>query len=218
MGYWHLTPPCLRPQGAPQCYLTLALLTHRSCVESPVPSRRSFAKGPLYFLAAPLAARVTADAWVQAELRALSHEGGAHSTLQVEKTWAWEDVFLGLALSHVNNRSVLNLFAVDAGLANSFSSLYQPGLKLAPTTALWHAMTLGSQRKKSVSRIGHVHAWQRANHCALAVHSLICFNFTGCAGGQWRSCYTIFRPAARGTKCSTRLIDVAALMRNSTAA
>jgi len=169
-----------------------------------------FAKGPLYFLSAQLAARVTSDPWVQAELRTLSREIGVGAATRAEKTWAWEDVFLGLALSMVTNGSALNLFAVDAGEADHFSSLWETGLKLAPTTALWHPVTWGVQRRKSVDSIGRAHVWQRTHHCSLAIKGLLCHNYTSCAGGRWRSCYSNFVSTNGARKCSPRLVDLLA--------
>ena len=173
-----------------------------------------FAKGPLYFLSSLLAASVTRSAWVRRELDYLIGGPISAGGTRHEKTWAWEDVFLGFALSMVANASMSGLVAIDAGMLGSFSSLYEPGLKIAPTTALWHPVTLGSQRIKAVGRVGLAHVWQRTHHCSLVPSALSCHPYRGCSGGQWRSCYTRFKPArqleGKSNGCSTRLVDVLA--------
>ena len=165
-----------------------------------------------------LAARVTRSRWARHELQRLVSDSGSAGGVRDEKTWAWEDVFLGFVLSMVANASASRLVAVDAGLVGSFSSLYEPGLKIAPTTALWHPVTLGAQHRKAVGRVGLAHAWQRTHHCPLVPSTLSCHAYRGCAGGQWNSCYTSFKAAPREkglSRCSTRLVDLLAWAKQS---
>lgn len=170
-----------------------------------------FPKGPLYLLSRQLVAETLAGAWARAE-RERAIASGLADPHSDEATWPWEDVFLGAAIA----RSVpggarrQNLFAVHvggSGYPGVFSEEY--GLKMAPATLIWHAVTKGREE-----RFHKLEEWAAARGCDLAFSRLACrAKYVACTGAQWHACEPLLgraRRAGRGQRaqngsCSMRL-------------
>ena len=154
-----------------------------------------FAKGPLYFLDARLAAQLAAD-------RRLAHH--ARTALRSandsnrEPTWPWEDIYTGLALANLATGA--GLAAVHIGSSAFLESFSNPnrgdGLVMRRSALLWH------DRAKKAPHIVKADAWAAARPCAAAdgagekrgAVSLSCRDtYRSCSGARWLQCAAAWR-------------------------
>ena len=180
------------------------------------PRGRSFPKGPLYLLASPLAARIASARRTHQRLeRTLASVIGAEDA----PIKPWEDVYTGLSLAESVRASggektvglrnsaaasapkvamaVDDLVMVHMGCA-VFTEMW--GLFTTSATALWH------MRTKVASRIGTVHRWAAAHHCALPSLTLRCQHrpWQSCSGARWLRCHPVYNYSA----CSFKLVNL----------
>ena len=127
IGTWHI---CSHPTG--NWYPLTCLHERMSTV----------AKGPLYFLSQPLAARLSADTSTLMRADAAlattdEHRSGGHRGVprHAEKL-VWEDVWMGYALSMLEPAPSLGLVTISWNLY-----FEEWGFGVTPTALLWHAKT-----------------------------------------------------------------------------
>ena len=154
-----------------------------------------FAKGPLYFLDASLAAQLAAD-------RRLAHHARAAlrsaNDSRREPTWPWEDIYTGLALANLATGA--GLAAVHIGSSAFLESFSNPnrgdGLVMRRSALLWH------DRAKKAPHIVKAEAWAAARPCATAdgtgarggAVSLSCRDtYRSCSGARWLQCAAAWR-------------------------
>ena len=165
-----------------------------------------FARGPLVFISRALASRVVAPgSWARAELPAAVASG---NETRRELTWPWEDVFLGLAIAHLDgigggSSGVGVRGSSDVGgssktataiTTTSSSSTASPlfmhlgdeyvtsrwGFCLAASTLVWHMRT---KTVGALERIAKAGEWARQHHCAPSSFDVKCAKhpWVGCS-------------------------------------
>ena len=116
-----------------------------------------FAKGPLYFLSAPLVAELLASDWLARHLQA-TLQSAANESFR-ERNLPWEDVYSGYAAARVAKAGD-DLAIVDA--TPIVSDAY--GVRVRPATQVWHM-----HHTYRPSRIAFVHHWLEARQHACPV-------------------------------------------------
>jgi hypothetical protein len=145
-----------------------------------------FARGPLQFVSRSLAEAVAANgSWARREAAAALES--VNDTTR-ELTWPWEDVFLGLALAHIDAATASRPTYVSIG-EELFTQRW--GFCLARSSLVWHMRT---KSDAALERIAKAEDWSARHHCT-PEFELRCTSreWVGCSGGKhrpasWRSC------------------------------
>lgn len=164
-----------------------------------------FARGALFFVSRSLAARVAAPAsWAQHEAAATLLS--THELPAAEPTWPWEDVYLGMSLSHVARTPAApdGPAIVHVGDAH-FSNPWGGGFCMSPSTIVHH---LRWKTNRTLGRISLAREWAEAHHCD-PPWTMLCMrrNYTGCDGQMWTMCASVLRANASAS-CATTPIEV----------
>lgn len=148
-----------------------------------------FAKGPMYFVSAPLIAQLVADPSVQAYTMTVIASAN-YSAGSRHKVLPWEDVFTGLALT----RTVAGVNAayvhMGSRVAGESYGIYSK-MGFGHNTILFHANTKSS---RSMDRYVAMHRWALEHHCdpglAARAATLRCemTELTSCTGVKWKRC------------------------------
>lgn len=178
-----------------------------------------FARGPLVLVSRALVDRLCAPAsWALGQLPSAVASGNVTSQ---ELTWPWEDVFLGLALAHLDSDAADGGDGGEDGEGGGagghakatpskdvLTSVRRPiymnipeetftarwGFCMADSTLIWHMKT---KNPHALERIGKAHAWKQQHHCAPT------FNPT-CGEKAWVGCRaTATSRAVRWRACTT---------------
>ena len=169
-----------------------ALARRSRCAESRagVVGPFGFAKGALYFLSADLAEELQADERVGQEAEAAlrgNTSGGASASDVSLASGAWEDVFIGFALSLLQTSARPPLHYVSLPLeAYHETTSATAGLSAKRTALVMHATH--SKSSRSVHRL---HQYVESRHCTPTQRSkLSCGQEQGatCGGGHWHQC------------------------------
>mmetsp|Transcript_48789 Transcript_48789/g.158052 ORF Transcript_48789/g.158052 Transcript_48789/m.158052 type:complete len:252 (+) Transcript_48789:646-1401(+) len=174
------------------------------------PRPRSFAKGPCYFLSAELASQLGSERVGAEAARALASggsPGGSSGRVSGRaRAWAWEDVFVGMALAALVEVGGVTMVHVGGAV---FAE-QQARLALANSTLVWHDKRLPLESPRWDTRMPErMHAaqrWARLHHCDAVLRALDCHEYTACGGARWRRCVASYATAA--PVCPTRLVDL----------
>ena len=118
-----------------------------------------YSKGPLYFVSRALISRFAADENVTraAERTIRDGESRHHRGCSRCARKPWEDIFTGFGISRMAQHGV-HIGIVDVTW-RFFAENW--GVKLSPSTLLWHA------KRKRPDDLRRVHAWVSKHHCSV---------------------------------------------------
>jgi hypothetical protein len=183
-----------------------------------------FAKGPMYFVSAPLVMQLVNDpelrAYTTIVIASANYTAGSR-----HRVLPWEDVYTGLALT----RSVAGVSAayvhMGSRVAGESYGIYSK-VGFGHNTILFHANTKSS---RSMERYTAMHRWALKHHCdsGMPVRSatLRCDSpeLKSCTGARWKRCLYVHNytacpqpgPKWRGTGTSTMSMNHTAIGRAS---
>ena len=161
----------------------------------------AFAKGPCYFLSIGLASALLASEAARKEAVVALR---AQSSLQ---TWAWEDVFVGLALAAL---VAVNVAGTVVHVGGEVFSENFGRFAMKNSTLVWHDKRQSAVSSRHESRLPErmsaAQEWAERHHCVPSISSFACDSWLGCSGAAWRRCVTTYD---RASLCSNTLVDVA---------